>query len=226
MQSYLQYHRFGKTVRAQHAAAKEKLERAKADVDTRQANHTSLPSPDPLEEKDVEKGDTDSEATLPIDMQRPNTNSTSDHTHASLAPQSQDAESPDDGEEMEDPTERDQDMRRYLSRMSTQRSTGHAMSHAMTGVQIRKRDTKEGGEGNVFIVGYHDENDSLNPHNWSYAIRIWITCMVASIGFVVGVASSIDSMALPQAAEEFGVSEVAEAGATGGSRTHDNRNST
>ena len=38
---------------------------------------------------------------------------------------------------------------------------------------------------------------------------------VASIGAIVGFASSIDSSALPQAAAEFGVSEVAESLATG-----------
>ena len=38
---------------------------------------------------------------------------------------------------------------------------------------------------------------------------------VASIGAIVGFASSIDSAALPQAAAEFGVSQVAESLATG-----------
>ncbi|KAF2218277.1 major facilitator superfamily domain-containing protein [Elsinoe ampelina] len=106
-------------------------------------------------------------------------------------------------------------MRRHLSRLTTQESVGGRLGQAMTGIHIRKRHTKEGGEGNVFIVGYHDEHDPTNPHNWSYLNRIGITSMIASIGFVVGVASSIDSMALTQAAEEFGVSEVVESLATG-----------
>lgn len=38
---------------------------------------------------------------------------------------------------------------------------------------------------------------------------------VASIGAIVGFSSSIDSSALPQAAAELGVSEVAESSATG-----------
>ena len=38
---------------------------------------------------------------------------------------------------------------------------------------------------------------------------------VASIGAVVGFGSSIDSSAIPQAAREFGVSEVTESLATG-----------
>lgn len=39
--------------------------------------------------------------------------------------------------------------------------------------------------------------------------------MIASIGFVVGFASAIDSSAVKQASREFGVSEVAESLATG-----------
>ncbi len=38
---------------------------------------------------------------------------------------------------------------------------------------------------------------------------------IAGIGWVVGFASSVDSAALPQAAKEFGVSEVTESLATG-----------
>ncbi|KAF2157714.1 MFS general substrate transporter [Myriangium duriaei CBS 260.36] len=106
-------------------------------------------------------------------------------------------------------------MRRYLSRVSTQRSQGTQLGQSMTGIRIRKRNTAEGGEGDVFIVGYHDDKDPCNPHNWSFATRIWITFMIACIGFVVGFASSVDSEALTQAAQEFGVSEVVESCATG-----------
>ncbi|KAF2246952.1 MFS general substrate transporter [Trematosphaeria pertusa] len=59
------------------------------------------------------------------------------------------------------------------------------------------------------------ENDPLNPHNRSYPSRIFATALIAGIGFVVGVASSIDSSALRPAAAEFGVSEVTESLATG-----------
>ena len=38
---------------------------------------------------------------------------------------------------------------------------------------------------------------------------------IAGIGWIVGFASSVDSAALPQAAKEFGVSEVTESLATG-----------
>jgi len=195
MQSFLQYRRFRKTVQTQHEAASRRLHDAQADTSSAEAGRSPASS-DISEDKDVEKGD----AASDIPQQGVVEEEKADQERE---------------EEEHEPPEADQDMRRYLQRMTTQRSTGTALGHAMTGVEVRKRSTKEGGEGNVYIVGYHDEKDPLNPHNWSYAIRIWITIMVASIGFVVGLASSIDSMALPQAAQEFGVSEVAEAGATG-----------
>lgn len=110
-----------------------------------------------------------------------------------------------------------------LHREATQRSTGQSglanmgthLGTVMTGVNIRKRNTQEGGDGDVFIVGYEGDDDPQNPHNWSMLLRIFITIMVASIGFVVGVASSIDSSATMEAAMEFHVSEVVEVMATG-----------
>jgi hypothetical protein len=69
--------------------------------------------------------------------------------------------------------------------------------------------------GKVFVVGYVDEKDPLNPHNWSILKRMSITFLVASIGLIVGFASSVDSAALQQARIEFGVSEVTESLATG-----------
>ncbi|OCL07646.1 MFS general substrate transporter [Glonium stellatum] len=64
------------------------------------------------------------------------------------------------------------------------------------------------GGNQVFVVGYEGDNDPLNPHNWRYSTRIMATLMIAGIGAVVGVASSIDSSAIREAAVEFGVSEV------------------
>ncbi|EKG13869.1 hypothetical protein MPH_08962 [Macrophomina phaseolina MS6] len=112
-----------------------------------------------------------------------------------------------------------------LSRPSTLHTTassaatnGTALGLALTGVSVRSRshDGRGGGAGGkVFIVGYEGPHDPLNPHNWSYATRIMATFLVAGIGFVVGVASSIDAEALRPAAEEFGVAEVVESLATG-----------
>ncbi|KAK9356413.1 major facilitator superfamily domain-containing protein [Lipomyces doorenjongii] len=89
------------------------------------------------------------------------------------------------------------------------------MGHALNGIQVRDRTTLEGKGGRVFIVGWDGECDPANPHNFSKARRVMTTLIVAAVGFVVGMASSIDSAVLPQAASDFGVSEVAESLATG-----------
>ncbi|KAK6392646.1 hypothetical protein LTR65_003419 [Meristemomyces frigidus] len=105
--------------------------------------------------------------------------------------------------------------RRTLSRTSTQRSTGSVLGNVLTGIHIRKRSTREGGEGNVFVVGYEGPDDPQDPHNWSFAKRIPCTLLIASIGCVVGLASAIDSSAIQQASNEFHVAEVVESMATG-----------
>jgi MFS family permease len=103
----------------------------------------------------------------------------------------------------------------HLSRCSTQQSEGTALGRALTGVEVRRRKTHEGGEGNVFVVGFEGPNDPMNPKTWSRTKRFAITFSVASIGCVVGLASSIDSSAVREASAEFGVSEVVESMATG-----------
>ncbi|KAH6659476.1 major facilitator superfamily domain-containing protein [Truncatella angustata] len=85
----------------------------------------------------------------------------------------------------------------------------------MTGIHVRRRNTREGGQGNVFVVGYEGDDDPLDPHNWSFATRIRCTFTVAGIGCVVGIASAIDSSAISETAAEFGVSEVAASLGTG-----------
>ncbi|TKA33354.1 hypothetical protein B0A50_00907 [Salinomyces thailandicus] len=121
-------------------------------------------------------------------------------------------------EEEEDDDDYDYEMGRQrttLSRISTQRSTGTALGNVLTGINIRKRSTREGGDGNVFVVGYEGPDDPNDPHNWPMSKRIPCTLLVAGIGCCVGMASAIDSSAVRPAAEEFGVSEVVESMATG-----------
>ncbi|KAI9806486.1 MAG: hypothetical protein M1833_003673 [Piccolia ochrophora] len=89
---------------------------------------------------------------------------------------------------------------------------GTNLGVALTGVDVRTRSRQQ---GKIFVVGFEGEKDPLNPHNWSKLIRARATILIAFIGFVVGIASSIDSAALPQAAEDFGVSEIVESLATG-----------
>ena len=121
-------------------------------------------------------------------------------------------------EEADEDDDYDYEMRQQrttLSRLSTQRSTGSALGNVLTGINIRKRSTRDGGEGNVFVVGFEGADDPNNTHNWSYSKRIPCTLLVASIGCVVGLASAIDSSAIIPAAAEFHVAEVVEAMATG-----------
>jgi hypothetical protein len=114
----------------------------------------------------------------------------------------------------------------HLSRATTHathKSHGAALGLALTGIDARDRTTNEGGTGKVFVVGYEGENDPLNPHNWSYASRLFATSLIAGIAFVVGFASAIDSSALRPAAEDFGVSQVTESLATGSDAVHCSR---
>lgn len=102
-----------------------------------------------------------------------------------------------------------------LSQLTTQVTEGTRLGRRMTGINVRRRNTREGGDGNVFVVGYEGDDDPLDPHNWSFATRLKCTFILAAIGCVVGVASSIDSSAIPEAAREFGVSEVVASLGTG-----------
>jgi len=99
---------------------------------------------------------------------------------------------------------------------STLQPFGTRMGTALTGVNVRDRSSNEGGgEEQVFVVNCEGDDDDLNPHNWSSTKRWGVTVMVALVGAVVGIASSIDSSALMPASEEFHVIPVVESLATG-----------
>ena len=63
----------------------------------------------------------------------------------------------------------------HLSRAATAKSMGTALGTTLTGIDVRDRSTKEGGEGKVFVVGYEGEKDIMNPHNWSKVTRFGAT---------------------------------------------------
>ena len=91
-------------------------------------------------------------------------------------------------------------------------SLGIALGTTLTGIQVRDRITKggKGEEWQVFVVGYHDEQDSMNPRDWSHWTRIAVTINIATFGWTVGFASSIDAAALEQGVKAFGVTEAVE----------------
>ncbi|KAI9837023.1 MAG: hypothetical protein M1819_000672 [Sarea resinae] len=62
-----------------------------------------------------------------------------------------------------------------MRRATTRNSFGTALGNTLTGIDVRDRTTHEGQSGKVFVVGYHGDEDSLNPHNWSTFVRIRAT---------------------------------------------------
>jgi len=202
MQSALQYRRFRATLKAQLTRNDERAEQTlprEEDIGNKQWHLPAASSETTSEQTNTEQG----------------------HALRNIREESEEKEE----EEQEPPEELDDSIsekeehegipENHLSRFSTQQSEGTALGRALTGVEVRRRKTHEGGEGNVFVVGFEGPNDPMNPKTWSRTKRFAITFSVASIGCVVGLASSIDSSAVREASAEFGVSEVVESMATG-----------
>jgi hypothetical protein len=234
MQSYLQYHRFRRTLEEQIETDRNRsraVDRANQDLPPLDSSRASDP------EKDVERGESVAssgehtvvgEATLGATAEDPNQRHGLEEQEEKFDIGAEHDPSDPGGRRDElPPNSHDMEAHRRegnadLSRIPTNKSgrsglsrSGTALGHILTGVEVRKREEHEGGEGNVFIVNFQGDKDSLNPHNWGWGIRLYITFLVASIGFVVGMASSIDSIAIQPASQDFGISEVAESLATG-----------
>ncbi|KAL3464270.1 major facilitator superfamily domain-containing protein [Aspergillus heterothallicus] len=84
-----------------------------------------------------------------------------------------------------------------------------------SGVQRRDVTDVNGSSTSLFVVGWENDSDPTNPHNYSIARRITATLVVSALAFAVGAASSIEAAVLPQNAAAFGVSEVVASLATG-----------
>lgn len=97
-----------------------------------------------------------------------------------------------------------------IATIRTRNSLRTALGHALRGINARDRTTHEGKGEMVFVVNWDGENDPLNPRNWSLAYRALTTLGVSFLFIAVGAASSADTSILPQAAAEFGVSDVVE----------------
>lgn len=104
---------------------------------------------------------------------------------------------------------------RTIETVQTHQSEGVALGQVLTGIHVRHRHAHEGHGGRVFVVDWEGPSDPLDPHNWSVGRRIGVTLQISMIALFVGAASGIDATVLPQAAEDFGVSQVAESLATG-----------
>ena len=252
MQSWRQYRRLGQHVQQQ-------LDRDRYEDGVVRDHHCGNPSckadqtssPDRAAEPDLEKGQEteSSSSTAPRQLLADEKEEVEqqDHEPTALHP-------PENAEEIQEGVrQREGRLRPQLSlgRVSTRsaKSVGTRLGLALTGINVRDRTTREGGDRSqqVFVVDYQGPNDPENPHNvgdskasavcsgsrsycaektdlcaqWSQAKRVWVTVVIAEIGFVVGFASSVDSPAIRKAAAEFGVSEVVESMATGRSTPPD-----
>ena len=179
MQSFFQYRRFAKHVARQYERDKAKAE-ALANPDS-----VGLTSSSSSSSHTPEAGD----ATNHVDTRDPEVGeqSTAQPLVAGNHARTDDPEkeeeagegyAPIQAEQSGDVTSHDaqasEDMSRTLT-AATRKTTGTAMGKTLTGIDVRDRSTKEGGNGKVFVVGYEGENDILDPHNWSFTTRFAAT---------------------------------------------------
>ncbi|KAF2169147.1 hypothetical protein M409DRAFT_52432 [Zasmidium cellare ATCC 36951] len=226
MQSFLQYKRFRATVEAQlerDQARAEAFRTQPRQKPKRRLSKASISSDESKQdlEKGVEHGDFATQnqlRPLPTDLNASSEKEQKEEMAAENGRFEEPAEETpkvEDGDDSGDEDVNDLSANRTISRTTTQMSAGNALGTILTGVEVRRRTTKEGGDGNVFVVNYEGPHDPNDPHNWPRAKRLFCTFLIAAIALVVGMASSIDSVALPQASKEFGVSEVVESMTTG-----------
>lgn len=88
-------------------------------------------------------------------------------------------------------------------------------SNLLPGIQLQRYTDATGTPSTIYLVGWADEHDRLNPKNYTLASRLAATLNVTALAFIVGAASSIESGVLPQNAAAFGVSDVVASLATG-----------
>ena len=75
---------------------------------------------------------------------------------------------------------------------------------------VSRQQTRVVGGHPVLIVEWDSPDDPTNPRNWTRGRKIRATLIVSLIAFLVGAIAPIDSSVLPQAAKDFGVSDVVE----------------
>ncbi|KAL0941952.1 MFS transporter [Colletotrichum truncatum] len=186
MQSLLQYRRAG-------AAAQAQIDKdmGAASSSKTPAHERSVQEP----HSDEEKGPPGESGQIPGHISGPHGNDEAESC----------------SEESSDAVGRNQSLRTTR----TQYSEGTALGRVLTGIHVRDRTAQEGHGGRVFVVGWAGPDDPLDPHNWPVIKRIGVTLQISVIALFVGAASGIDATVLPQAAVDFGVSEVAESLATG-----------
>lgn len=180
MQSFLQHRRFGKHVTRQYERDKSKAE-GLANADTPEStspfssNALNTPqvtdAPNHVDSRDPEKGEHSSGQPLDAldysethDLEKEREDGGG---YAPVHPAPTSRRASQGGEAPED-------MSRATT-VPTSKSVGTALGTTLTGIDVRDRNTKEGGDGKVFVVGYEDEKDMMDPHNWSFLTRLAAT---------------------------------------------------
>jgi len=161
MQSILAYRRFGRRVKDQYERDKEKAaalghqvhQTSTSSSTSSSVTAASTPlSNDNTDTRDAEKAAKPYDAASGLLI----TDGTASNPLAQSAPSS---------------LERPGTLNR-ADTVKTQHSIGINLGTALTGINVRDRTTREGGgKGRVFVVGYEGENDSMDPHNWSFTTR-------------------------------------------------------
>ena len=181
MQSFLQYRRFGKHVARQYQQDKSKAEALvnghKSELTSPSGSNALSTSEDtdasgPVDTRDPEKGEQSN--AQPLDAQH--------HAEADELVKEEEGLGQGFAPIHLAPTarraSRDGEAPEIMSRATTVptgKSMGSALGTALTGIDVRDRSTKEGGDGKVFVVGYEGEKDMMNPHNWAFSTRLAAT---------------------------------------------------
>lgn len=95
-----------------------------------------------------------------------------------------------------------------LSPKSMQDSQKTTLNQSSPNIDIQNQPDSSALSSHHFVVDWENENDPLNPQNFSYARRMVATLLVTALAFIVGAASAIESGVLPQIIETYHVSEV------------------
>jgi hypothetical protein len=85
----------------------------------------------------------------------------------------------------------------------------------LRGVVEQTRPLADGSTEQILLVDWEGPDDPMCARNWSVSKRALATAQISLIGFAVGATSGIDATIIPQAAKEFGVSQVVESVAIG-----------
>jgi hypothetical protein len=170
MQSFFQYRRFRDAAKAQIERDRERAQRrtlrdGAADTSTGEAHSPSSPNSEDSK-IDVEKGGELHET--PFDTQRvygvSATATNGKYRRPDVLEATEEKDQPlEEDEDEDDDFELGQHARSNLSRITTQQSAGTALGTTLSGIEVRKRTTREGGDGSVFVVGYESANDPNDP---------------------------------------------------------------